>query len=125
MTDFYQRLADTSLRLIADKGVPCVITSLPSSGGFDPSTGLPLDDIPATSQDARCVVLNYSKAITNMPESLVQQGDKKILIAAKGVAMPTIGGTIAVGSNKYTIVSVIDQDPTRALALVYEVHGRE
>lgn len=124
MSEFYQRLADTSLRLIADKGVTCVITSLPKQGGFDPSTGLPLDDVPATSQNAQCVVLNYSDAIKNMPESLVQQGDKKILIAAKGVDMPTIGSTIAVLDKSYTVVEAKDVKPAD-VALIYEIHGRE
>lgn len=124
MTDFYQRLADTSLRLIADKGAPCVITSLPKQGGFDAVTGLQLPDMPATSQDAQCIVLNYSKNITNMPESLVQQGDKKILIAAKGVVMPTIGSTIAVLDKSYTVVEAKDIKPAD-VALIYEIHGRE
>lgn len=124
MSSFYQRLANTSLRLIADKGVPCVITSLPRQGGFDPLTGFELPDLPATTQDAQCVVLNYSKVVTNMPESLVQQGDKKILIAAKGVDMPSIGSTIAVLDKSYTVVAAKDIKPAD-VALIYEVHGRE
>ena len=124
MSDFYQRLAETSLRLITDKGVPCVITSLPQQGGFDPSTGLPLDDVPATQQDAQCVVLNYSDVITSMPESLVQQSDKKILIAASGVDTPSIGGTVAVLDKSYTIIDVKDLKPAD-ITLIYEVLGRE
>ncbi|MFK3999858.1 hypothetical protein ACI2I3_00725 [Psychrobacter namhaensis] len=124
MTDFYERMADTALRLITDKGVSCVITSLPQNGGFDPATGMPLDDVAGSEQSGQCVVLNYSKVVTNMPESLVQQGDKKILIAAKGVDMPSIGSTIAVLDKNYTVVEVKDIKPAD-VALIYEVHGRE
>lgn len=124
MADFYERMANTSLRLITDKGLPCTITTLPQQGGFDEATGMPLDDIPATTQTAQCVVLNYKDVITNMPESLVQQGDKKILIAAKDVAIPTLGGTVNVLDKAYTIVAVKDIKPAE-IALVYEVHGRE
>lgn len=124
MSDFYNRLQNTALRLIESNGLPCIITSLGTSGGFDAETGMPLDDIAGSTQTAQCVVLNYADVITNMPESLVQQGDKKLLIAAKGVTMPMIGSTVAVGDNAYTVVAVKDVKPAD-VALTFEIHGRE
>ncbi len=124
MIDFYNRLQNTALRLITDKGVPCVIKSPSQQGGFDPTTGLPTPSTGGTTQDGQCVVLNYSDVVTNMPESLIKQTDKKILIAAKGVDIPQIGGTVTADDAIYTIVAVKDIKPATT-ALVYEVAGRE
>lgn len=124
MTGFYERMADTALRLITDKGIPCVIKSPPQQGGFDPSTGLPLPNLPPTEQAGVCVVLNYSDVIRNAPESLVKQGDKKLLLSAKGVDMPQIGATISVLDSDYMVVAVKDTRPANT-PIIYEVHGRE
>lgn len=124
MSDFYERMADTALRLITDKGIPCVIKSPPQQGGFDPGTGLPLPNLPPTEQVGVCVVLNYSDVIRNAPESLVRQGDKKLLLSAKGIDMPQIGATVSVLDSDYMVVAVKDTQPANT-PLVYEVHGRE
>lgn len=124
MADFYSRMAETAYRLIKEKGVPCILSSASVSGGFDPNTGLPLPSTGGTTQDGQCVVLNYSDVVTNMPESLIKQTDKKILIAAKGVDIPQIGGTVTADGAIYTIVAVKDVKPATT-ALVYEVAGRE
>jgi hypothetical protein len=123
MSEFYNRLADTALRLIAEKGTPCTITSASIQGGFDPSTGMPTDDLPSTVQQGQCVVLNYQESIYNAPESLVQVGDKKLLLSAKGVTIDRLNGTIEALGSIYTVISVKDLNPA-GITLIYEVHGR-
>lgn len=124
MSDFYERMADTALRLITDKGVPCVIKQPAQQGGFDEGTGLPLPNLPPTEQSGVCVVLNYSDVIRNAPESLVRQGDKKLLLSAKGIDIPKLGATVSVLDKDYTVVAVKDIQPA-TVPLVYEIHGRE
>lgn len=124
MSDFYQRLADTALRLIADKGTDCTITSAEISGGFDPETGMPLDDIPATIQQGVCVLLNYSDSLYNAPESLIQVGDKKLLLSAKGITIDSLNGTVSALGDTYRVMSVKDINPA-GTTLVYEIHGRK
>lgn len=124
MANFYERLQNTALRLIADKGTPCVIRSAPISGGFDPVTGQMLDDIPSTTQQGVCAVLDYDKSLVNLPESLIQKGDKKLLLSAKGVTLDSLNGKIEVLGRVYTVLSVTDRNPA-GITLVYEVHGRE
>lgn len=124
MSNFYERMANTALRLITDKGVPCVIKQPAQQGGSDPGTGLPLPNLPPTEQSGVCVVLNYSDVIRNAPESLVKQGDKKLLLSAKGVDMPKLGATVSVLDNDYMVVAVKDTQPANT-PLIYEVHGRE
>lgn len=124
MTDFYERMADTALRLIADKGTDCTITSAEISGGFDPVTGLPLDDLPSVVQQGKCVVLNYKDSLYNAPESLIQVGDKKLLLSAKGLTIDSLNGTIEALNEVYRVMSVKDLNPA-GISIVYEVHGRE
>ena len=124
MSDFYNRLQNTALKLISDKGAPCVIRSAPISGGFDEITGQMLDDIPSTTQQGVCVVLNYKDSLVNQPESLIQQGDKKLLLSAKGVTLDSLNGKIEALGSVYTIISAKDLNPA-GITLVYEIHGRE
>ena len=124
MSDFYNRLQSTALKLISDKGAPCVIRSAPISGGFDEITGQMLDDIPSTTQQGVCVVLNYGDSLVNQPESLIQQGDKKLLLSAKGVTLDSLNGKIEALGAIYTVIAAKDLNPA-GITLVYEVHGRE
>lgn len=123
MSDFYHRLANTAERLIADKGTPCTITSAATQGGFDPETGLPLPDMPATTQQGVCVVLNYRDSLYNAPESLIEVGDKKLLVSANNVLIDGLNGTIEALGHEYTILSVKELNPA-GVKLIYEVHGR-
>lgn len=124
MTDFYNRLAETAHKLIDDKGTDCVITSAVIQGSFDPETGMPTDDLPATVQVGRCVVLNYSDSLYNSPESLVEVGDKKILLSAKGVTLDSLNGTVEALGDTYRVIRVKDLNPAGTM-LIYEVHGRK
>lgn len=124
MSDFYARMQDTALRLIIDKGVSCQITSKGVQGGFDPITGAPLDDLPPVTQTAQCVLLDYSAEMKNRQDSLIESGDKKILIAAKGVTEPKLSDKITVGSKSYTVAEVTNLNPNTT-PLIYEVRGRE
>ena len=124
MSDFYERLQNTALKMISDKGAPCVIKSAPISGGFDEITGQMLDDVPSTTQQGVCVVLNYGDSLVNQPESLIQQGDKKLLLSAKGVTLDSLNGKIEALGSVYTIISAKDLNPA-GITLVYEIHGRE
>lgn len=124
MTDFYERMADTALRLITDKGTDCTITSAPIAGGFDPVTGMPTDDLPSVVQQGKCVVLNYKDSLYNAPESLIQVGDKKLLLSAKGLTIDSLNGTIEALNEAYRVMSVKDVNPA-GTSIVYEIHGRK
>lgn len=124
MSDFYERMQETAYKLIVEKGVSCTIASSPMAGGFDPVTGMPLDDIPSVVQQGKCVVLNYKESLYNAPESLIQLGDKKLLLSAKGITIDSLNGTIEALGKSYRIMSVKDVNPA-GTAIVYEIHGRE
>ncbi len=121
---FYENMANTAYRLIADKGTDCTITNSSSGGGFDPDTGMPIDDVVATTQTGKCVVLNYSKDLVNMADTLIEQGDKRILLSAKGISLDNLNGTLTALGHTFTIVNVKEINPA-GTAVIYEVQGRE
>lgn len=124
MTDFYNRLQQTALRLITQRGTSCTITSAATQGGFDPDTGQQTPDIPATTQQGVCAVLNYKDSLYNATDSLIQVGDKKLLVSAANIVAPSLNGNVTVLGRTYTIVAIKDLNPA-GITLVYELHGRE
>lgn len=123
MNNIYNRFLLTANRMIRDKGVPCRIVSLPSDGGFDAITGESLPPTAATEQDGFCIMFNYKQSLVNMSDSLIEQGDKKILVDATGINLGGLNGYIDVMGERYTIVSIRETKPAEMVVL-YEIHGR-
>lgn len=124
MADFYDRLAETADRLLKKYGTDCEITTTPINGEPDPVTGMPGDDLPSQAFDGRVAVLNYKESLYNAPESLIEQGDKKLLLSAKGIKIDSLNGKIEALGKAYRIMSVKDVNPAGTV-LIYEIHGRE
>ena len=125
MSAFYDRMAATALRLIAQYGQAATLTEI-IPGEYDPVTGNETGGVNLT-QTGQLILLEYTSAeagIINASGSLVQQGDKKIMLAAKGLAWPPRNTTtvLADGLN-WTIVNVKSTNPA-GTPLVYELHGR-
>lgn len=128
MSAFYDRMAATALRLIERFGQTAMLSDTPEPGpdDYDPVTGTGPVVVPVT-QPGQVILLDYTEqeaGIINAAGSLVQQGDKKILLAAKGLAWPpTMTNTILVDGLTWTIVNIKSTNPAGTL-LVYELHGR-
>lgn len=123
MADFYERLAATALRMINDKGADCTIETPAAGGGSDPDTGMPLDDGASSSITARCVVANYSDVERNRQDSLIQQNDKKLLIASAAVGDISLASAVTVAGNTYTVVEVEEIKPAET-SILFKVRGR-
>ncbi len=128
MSAFYDRMAATALRLIAQYGQAATLTYTPEvdPDDYDPVTGTGPAAAPV-SQPGQLVLLDYTAAesgVINASGSLVQQGDKKIMLAAKGLIWPpTLATTILADGLTWTIVNVKSTNPA-GTPLVYELHGR-
>lgn len=128
MSAFYDRMAATALRLIAQYGQAATLTYTPEADpdDYDPVTGTGPVAVPV-SQAGQLILLDYTAAesgVINASGSLVQQGDKKIMLAAKGLAWPpTLTTTIMADGLTWTIVNVKSTNPA-GTPLVYELHGR-
>ena len=125
MSAFYDRMAATALRLIAQFGQAATIKDV-TPGTYDEVTGITSDDVPI-SQSAQLILLDYTlqeSGAKYTEGTQVKAGDKKILIAAKGLSWaPKLTSIITADGADWRIVNVKVSSPA-GTPLVYEVHGR-
>lgn len=125
MSAFYDRMAATALRLIERFGLTATLSEV-TPGEYDPVTGVETGGATLT-QTGQLILLDYTAqeaGIINAAGSLVQQGDKKIMLAAKGLEWPpTMTTTVLAGGLTWTIVNIKSTNPA-GTPLVYELHGR-
>lgn len=125
MSAFYDRMAATALRLIERFGQAATLSEV-TAGEYDPVTGIDSEPVTLT-QPGQVILLDYTMqeaGIINAAGSLVQQGDKKIMLAAKGLEWPpAMTTTILADGQTWTIVNVKSTNPA-GTPLVYELHGR-
>ncbi|MFT2185690.1 hypothetical protein [Pseudomonas putida] len=122
---FYDEMAGVTLELIAEFGQVGTLTRV-VEGDYDPVTGFGTDPVTFT-QAGQLILLDYSAqeaGVSNAAGSLIQQGDKKILIAAKGLDWePDMTTTINAGGFTWSIASIRTTNPA-GTPLLYEIHGR-
>lgn len=128
MSAFYDEMAGVTLDLITEFGQVGTLSYTPEvdPNDYDPVTGTGPVAVPVT-QSGQLILLDYTAAesgVINTSGSLVQQGDKKIMLAAKGLAWaPTMTTTIDAGGQVWTIVNIKSINPA-GTPLLYEIHGR-
>lgn len=125
MSAFYDEMAEVTLELIAEFGQAGTLISV-TEGEYDPVTGFGAEPV-TLSQTGQLILLEYSiqeAGISNAAGSLVQQGDKKIMLAAGGLDWePTMTTTIDAGGVTWTITGIKAINPA-GTPLLYEIHGR-
>ena len=114
----HTRAAATALRLLAKYGQAVTLTHS-APGTYDPDTGSVANTL--TTQAGVAAELDYTER--EIDGTLVQRGDKKLLLASSGVTMPTVDDTVTVRSVVYTIKSVNAVAPG-GVDIVYELQGR-
>lgn len=125
MSAFYDRMAATALRMIERFGLAATLSEV-TPGEYDPITGAETGGATLT-QTGQLILLDYTAqeaGIINAAGSLVQQGDKKIMLAAKGLEWPpTMTTTVLADGLTWTIINIKSTNPA-GTPLVYELHGR-
>lgn len=124
MSAFYDRMAATALRLIAQFGQPVTLRDT-APGEYDPITGIGTPPV-EVEQTGSCILQDYSlqeSGAANLAGSDIRQNDKKILIAAKGLTPPTLSTQIIADGHNWTAVSIKEINPA-GTPLVYEIQGR-
>lgn len=125
MSAFYDRMAATALRLIERFGLTATLSEV-TPGEYDPVTGVETGGATLT-QTGQLILLDYTvqeAGIINAAGSLVQQGDKKIMLAAKGLEWPpTMTTTVLADGLTWKIINIKSTNPA-GTPLVYELHGR-
>lgn len=126
MAGFYERMAATALRLITRFGQAGTISDV-TPGTYDPATGATTGDTPI-SQTAQMILLDYSLQESGAKYNegtQVLAGDKKILIAAQGLAWaPMMTSRVTADGAVWQVVNIKVSNPA-GTPLVYEIHGRK
>jgi hypothetical protein len=122
MNAFYDRTAATALRLITQFGQPVTIRAI-TVGEYDPDTGsAPPDTI--TEQTAQGILLDFTgQEFQN--NSLIKQGDKKLKIAAQGLAWaPDLLNKVIVQGRTWSIVPPLKEINPAGTPILYELQVR-
>lgn len=123
---FYDDMATVALELISEFGQTAVLDDV-TPGTYDPITGETTGDV-AVTQPAQLILLDYTlqeSGAKYAEGSQVLTGDKKILIAAKGLEWePELTTTVTADGAFWRAVNIKVSKPA-GTPLVYEIHGRK
>lgn len=122
MNAFYDRTAATALRLITQFGQPVTISKT-EPGEYDPETG---GDSPGATieQTAQGILLDFTgQEFQN--NSLIKQGDKKLKIAAQGLAWgPGLLDKVVAQGRTWAIVPPLKEVNPAGTPILYELQVR-
>lgn len=124
MSQFYDRMASTALRLIERFGQTITLRDT-VPGEYDPVTGSQTPDV-EVDQPAQAILQDYSLQQSGMSYAdgtIIKQGDKKILVAALGITPPQLTTAVIADGATWTIVNIKEINPA-GTPLVYELQGR-
>lgn len=124
MSQFYDRMASTALRLIERFGQTITLRDT-VPGEYDPVTGSQTPDV-EVDQPAQAILQDYAlqqSGMTYAEGTVIKQGDKKILVAAQGLTPPQLTTTVLADGATWTIVNIKEINPA-GTPLVYELQGR-
>ncbi|CAE6906765.1 conserved protein of unknown function [Pseudomonas marincola] len=123
---FYDDMATVALDLISEFGQAARFDDV-IPGAYDPITGETSGDLPIT-QPCQLILLDYTlqeSGAKYAEGTQVLTGDKKILIAAKGLSWaPALTTTITADGAIWRAVNIKVSNPA-GTPLVYEIHGRK
>lgn len=124
MSEFYDRMAATALRLLRKFGQSVTIRRV-TGGSVDPVTGTVVAGT-TTDTTATAVLQDYSlqeSGAANMQQTLIQSGDKKFIVAARGINPPALTDKILAAGKTWNIINIKEINPEGA-PMVYEIQGR-
>jgi hypothetical protein len=124
MSQFYDRMASTALRLIEQFGQTITLRDT-VPGEYDPVTGSQTPDV-EVDQPAQAILQDYALQPSGMSYAegtVIKQGDKKILVAAQGLTPPQLTTTVIADGATWTVVNIKEINPA-GTPLVYELQGR-
>jgi hypothetical protein len=119
---FYDEMAAMALEMITEFGQP-VIVSKTVPGEYDPEKG---GEAPGATveQIARGILLDFT-GIEFQNNSLIRQGDKKLKIAAQGLAwVPGLLDKVVAGGRTWDIVPPLKEVNPAGTPILYELQVR-
>ncbi|WP_017479629.1 hypothetical protein [Pseudomonas sp. PAMC 26793] len=122
MATFYDEMAVMALEMITEFGQPVTISKT-VPGEYDPETG---GEAPgaAVEQTAQGILLDFTgQEFQN--NSLIKQGDKKLKIAAQGLAwVPGLLDKVVVQGRTWSIIPPLKEVNPAGTSILYELQVR-
>jgi len=119
---FYDEMAVMALEMITEFGQPVTISNT-EPGEYDPETG---GDTPGSTieQTAQGILLDFTgQEFQN--NSLIKQGDKKLKIAAQGLAwVPGLLDKVVAQGRTWAIVPPLKEVKPAGTPILYELQVR-
>lgn len=119
---FYEEMAIMALEMITEFGLPVTISKA-EPGEYDPETGgeSPGDTVEQTAQG---ILLDFTgQEFQN--NSLIQQGDKKLKIAAQGLAwVPGLLDKVVAQGRTWSIIPPLKEVNPAGTPILYELQVR-
>jgi hypothetical protein len=114
----YPKTAENSLKLLTRFGQTVTQRKI-TQGVYDPATGA--NTITYTDTTRKAVMLDFGKGMTQVNGTLIQQGDKQLLVDAD--ADIEMQHKFIVGNIEWSIVSIGKVAPA-GVAVLYDLHVR-
>ena len=119
---FYDEMAVMALEMITEFGQPVTIRDI-KPGEYDPETGSAGPDT-VTEQTAQGILLDFT-GLEFQNNSLIKQGDKKLKIAAQGLAWaPGLLNKVVIQGRTWSIVPPLKEVNPAGTPILYELQVR-
>jgi hypothetical protein len=119
---FYDEMAVMALDLITQFGQPVALRDI-TKGAYNPATGETTPDT-TTERTAQGILADYTGR-EFQANSLIQQGDKKLKIAAAGLASPpSLQSKVVIQGKTWSIVPPLKEINPAGTPLLYELQVR-
>ncbi|MEO8640962.1 hypothetical protein [Pseudomonas sp.] len=122
MATFYDEMAVLALEMITEFGQPVIIRAT-TVGEYDPAAGTAPPDT-VTDQTAQGLLIDFTgQEFQN--NSLIKQGDKKLKIAAQGLAWaPGLLNKVIAQGRTWSIVPPLKEINPAGTPILYELQVR-
>jgi hypothetical protein len=119
---FYEEMAAVALDLITEFGQPVILRDI-VKGAYNPGTGGLTPDT-VTERTAQGILADYTGR-EFQANSLIHQGDKKLKIAAAGLASPpALQSKVVIQGKTWSIVPPLKEINPAGTPLLYELQVR-
>ena len=119
---FYDEMAVMALEMITEFGQPVTISKT-EPGEYDPETGGEAPGAPV-EQTAQGILLDFT-GLEFQNNSLIRQGDKKLKIAAQGLAwVPGLLDKVVAQGRTWSIVPPLKEVNPAGTPILYELQVR-
>src|SRR5574343_103680 len=115
---FYSDMADTADELLTEFGQTVTLNRV-MTGAYDPATGSASTS--TSTQTGRGAIFDYKTA--DIDNSLIKQGDKRLLLSPDGITAVTTGDAVVISSVTYTVTMVKQINPAGTVVM-YDVNLR-